>query len=163
MARALLLGCGCCARGAGSILLDRGWAVRGTSRSAEGLEAIAADGIEPAEADPDRVGSLTGLLGDVTVVAWLLSGATADPDRLRSLNSERLGSLLAALVDSPVRGFVYEALPAGAAAAADSGRVLVEDAESRWRIPTRIVEAERSRPDAWGAAVADAVAAVVGL
>ncbi len=163
MARALLLGCGCCARGAGSILLDRGWAVRGTSRSAAGLEAIAAGGIEPAEADPDQVGSLTRLLGDVTVVAWLLSGAATDPDRLRSLNGERLGSLLAALVDTPVRGFVYEALPAGTGAAADPGRALVEDAQSRWRIPTEIVAAERSQPDAWGAAVADAVAAAVGL
>jgi hypothetical protein len=163
LARALLLGCGCCARGAGAILLERGWGVRGTSRSAEGLEAIAAAGIEPAEADPDRVGSLTRLLGDVTVVAWLLSGSPADPDRLRSLNGERLGSLLAALVDTPVRGVVYEALPPAAGAAADSGRALVEDAESRWRIPTRTVVAERSQPDAWAAAVADAVEAVVGL
>ena len=162
MARALLLGCGCCARGAGSILLDRGWAVRGTSRSAKGLEAVAAAGIEPAEADPDRVGSLSALLGDVTVVAWLLSGAVADPDRLETLNGERLGSLLAALVDTPVRGFVYEAPPA-AGDAVDFGRELVEDAQSRWRIPTRTVAADRSRPDAWAAAVADAVGAVVGL
>ena len=112
---------------------------------------------------PTRSARSPELLGDVTVVAWLFSGAATDPGRLESLNGERLGSLLAALVDTPVRGFIYEALPAGAGAAADPGRALVEDAESRWRIPTRIVAAERSQPDAWGAAVADAVGAVVGL
>jgi hypothetical protein len=163
VARALLVGCGCCAREAGSILLERGWAVRGTSRSAEGLEAIAAAGIESAEADPDRVGTLTLLLGDVTVVAWLLGGIPADPEQLRRLNHERLESMLAALVDTPVRGFVYEALPGSGARAPGPGEALVEDAASRWRIPTRTVAAERAQPSAWAAGVADAVAAVVGL
>lgn len=162
MARALLVGCGCCAREAGGILLERGWAVRGTSRSPDGLEAIAAAGIEPADADPDRVGSLTAQLGDVTVVAWLLTGAVTDSERLGRLNGERLESLLAAMVDTPVRGFVYEALP-GAGGAGDPGRALVDDAASRWRIPTRTVAVERSQPEAWAVAVADAVAVAVGL
>jgi hypothetical protein len=155
VARALLVGCGCCARGAGSLLVERGWAVRGTSRSAEGRAAIEAGGLEAAEADPDLVGSVVELLGDVTVLGWLLGavGGEAGAD----LNGSRLESLLAKVVDTPVRGFVYEAPPGGAGVAA------VEDAITRWRLPAEVVVADRSEPAAWAESVANAVERAVGL
>jgi len=163
LARALLIGCGCSVRGAGRLLLERGWAVRGTSRATAGLEAIEAAGIEPAEADPDRVGSLVELIGDVTVVAWLLGSPEGGPGAARRLHLERLPSLLEKLVDTPVRGLVYEAQPGFDAGTPDPGAALVTDAQQRWRIPARIVAADRSDPDLWAATVADAVEGVVGL
>jgi hypothetical protein len=155
LARALLVGCGCAGRAAGAVLAERGWAVRGTSRSEEGRAAIEAAGLEAAPADPDRVGSVVELLGDVTVLAWVLGEVPGQAGR--ELNGERLASLLEKLVDTPVRGFVFEAPASGA------GMVAVQDAAVRWRIPTEIVTCARSDPDRWAADVADAVERSVGL
>lgn len=159
MARALLIGCGCHGRSAGALLAERGWAVRGTARSRAGLTAIADAGLEAAEADPDRVGSIVGLVGDVTVVAWLLAGVGPGAG---ALHRERLPSLLEALVDTPVRGFVYEAAPGVAGDALRDGRAAVEDAAERWRLPVAMVEAERAG-GRWAESVAGATASVVGL
>ncbi len=160
MARALLVGCGCLGRGAGTALLQRGWAVRGTSRSQPGLAQIDAAGIEPAEADPDRLGTIVELLGDVTVLAWLPAAGVSDAEVRNRLNGERLGSLLEKVVDSPVRGFVLAASPG--AAVADPARALLADAERRWRIPFRVAERERGGEGASAGALADAVEAVIG-
>ncbi len=151
----MLVGCGCCARGAGELLVKRGWGVRGTSRSEEGRAAIAAAGLEAATADPDAVGSVVELCADVTVLAWLLGEATGAAGT--ALNTERLESLLAKLVDTPVRGLVFEAPERG------EGVDLVEDAVARWRMPAEIVRAPRGNPSAWADAVADAVERSVGL
>ena len=75
VARALIVGCGCRGRSLGVQLVERGWAVRGTSRTESGLAEIAAAGIEPALADPERPGTVLDLVGDVAVVAWLLGSA----------------------------------------------------------------------------------------
>lgn len=145
------------------MLLQRGWSVRGTSRLPEGLAAIAGAGIEPVRADPDRVGSIVRLLGDITVLAWLPGGAIEDAAVLATVNGERLGSLLEKLVDTPVRGLVYEARSGLDGGASDPGAALVADAGQRWRIPTRIVDADRADPSRWAAAVADAIEGVLGL
>lgn len=160
MARALLIGCGCSARAAGGLLLERGWAVRGTSRSKPGLEAIAASGIEPAAADPDRVGSLVELLGDVTVCAWLLG--TAGGEDGEALYGERLPSFLEKLVDTPVRGFVCEPR-AGDGSDASDGREAAAGAARSWQIPVRLVDRRREPVGSWADQVADAVEGVVGL
>ena len=61
-------------------------------------------------ADPDRLGTLLPLLAGVTVVCWLMG--SADGDDVTPLHGDRLESLLAKLVDSGVRGLVYEAAAA---------------------------------------------------
>jgi nucleoside-diphosphate-sugar epimerase len=160
VARALLVGCGCAAREAGAALLERGWAVRGSSRSRGRLDRIADAGIEPVLADPDRVGSIVELLADVTVLAWLPAAALSDPEALQRLNGERLGSLLEKLVDTPVRGVVYVAPPASDAGS-DPGRALLADAEARWRIPVRIVERGTGDGALWASSAAVAVEAVI--
>lgn len=125
MARALIVGCGCRGRELGTELLERGWQVRGTSRSDAGLEAIAQAGIEPARADPDRPGTILELCGDVAVVVWLLGVASGEPEQLAAIHGPRLERLLEKLVDSPVRGFLYEG---------EAGREIVERAGEIWRI-----------------------------
>ena len=108
MARALIVGCGCSGRALGSELRDEGWEVRGTSRTEEGLAAIEAAGIEPARADPERPGTILDLVGDVTVVLWLLGCAEGSSEDLAAIHGPRLEGLLERLVDTPVRGFLYE-------------------------------------------------------
>jgi phage baseplate assembly protein W len=89
------------------------------------------------------------------VLAWLLGAVPGEPGE--GLNAERLGSLLEKLVDTPVRGFVFEA-PVGG-----EGLEAVEDAAARWRIPVQVVNAERQAAGAWAVRVADAVERSVGL
>lgn len=149
MARALLVGCGCRGRLLGGKLLDQGWAVRGTSRRPEGLAAIEEAGIEAAEADPIWPGTVLDLVGDVTVVFWLLGSAAGEDENVEAIHGQRLERLLEKLVDTPVRGFVYEAAGTVTARHLAQGRAAVEEAAGRWRIPVAFVEADPLDPAAW--------------
>lgn len=142
MARALIVGCGCRGRQLGGALLAAGWAVRGTSRRAEGLAPIEAAGIEAAVADPDRVGTVLELVGDVAVLYYLLGSATGEPEAVAAIHGPRLESLMEKLVDTPVRGVVYEAAGSVDAALLEAGAEIVRAAGRTWRIPVEIVDGE---------------------
>jgi uncharacterized protein YbjT (DUF2867 family) len=131
VARALIVGCGCRGRGLGERLLAEGWAVRGTSRRAEGLEAIEAAGIEPALANPDLPGTILELASDVTVLVLLLGSAEGSEDELEAIHGSRLERLMEHLVETPVRGVIYEGTEAGAG--------VVRTAAATWRIPVEVV------------------------
>jgi hypothetical protein len=161
MARALIVGCGCRGRELGARLRADGWSVRGTSRSAEGIEAIEAAGLEAAEADPDRLGTITDLIGDVTVVVWLMGSATGTDEEVAAANGDRLESLTIRLVDTPVRGLVYEGAGSAPDAALARGRELVEAASRRWRIPVAVIDSDPADPDAWAEAATAAVGAAL--
>ena len=133
--------------------------MRGTSRTPEGLDAIEAVGIEPAEADPDRPGSVLDLCGDVAVVVWLLGSAVGDADAVAAIHGPRLERLLEKLVESPVRGFAYEAVGSVGSDPLTGGREIVERAGETWRIPVAFLESARDEP---GWAIRSA-AAVAGL
>ena len=156
MARALIVGCGCHARELGRALTEDGWQVRGTSRTEAGRTAIAAAGLEAAAADPDRVGTVLELVGDVAVVVWLLGSASGAPDELDALQGSRLERLLEHLVDTPVRGFVYEACGTAGEARLAAGAGLVASASRVWRIPSRTIDVPRA-DGGWLGAAADAV------
>jgi len=127
VARVLIVPCGCRGQELARKLVSAGHAVRGTTRDPERAAAITAAGAEPYVGDPDRIGTLMGALSGVTVVCWLF-GDVPDPD----LHGGRLRMLFAKLVDTPVRGVVYEpALPAG--------EKIVRDAAERWQIPVEVV------------------------
>ena len=130
MARALIVGCGCRGRELGGRLLADGWAVRGTSRREEGLEAIAAAGIEAAEADPDRPGTILELVGDVAVLVLLLGSCRGSEEELAAIHGPRLERLLEHLVETPVRGVLYEGT--------EEGAEILRAAERTWRIPVRV-------------------------
>jgi uncharacterized protein YbjT (DUF2867 family) len=149
VARALIVGCGCRGRGLGQRLLEEGWAVRGTSRGEAGLGEIEAAGIEPALADPDRPGTLLELVGDVAVVHWLLGSAAGEPELLESLHGSRLERILERLVDTPVRGLVYEAAGSVPAPLLDRGAASVRRAGETWRIPFSVVEADPADRAGW--------------
>jgi uncharacterized protein YbjT (DUF2867 family) len=136
VARALIVGCGCRGRALGGRLLAEGWAVRGTSRREDGLAAIEAAGIEPAIADPAAPGSVLDLVGDVTIVVWLLGSVQGSAEELAALHGRALERLLERIVETPVRGFLYEAEGSVDPALLVRGRGAVEAACSRWHIPS---------------------------
>jgi uncharacterized protein YbjT (DUF2867 family) len=127
VARVLIVGCGCRGRSLARALVADGHAVRGTTRSPAGTAAIAEAGAEPYVGDPDRIGTLMGALTGVTLICWLL-GSVPAPE----LHDGRLRMLFEKLVDTPVRGVVYErGSPAGEAIARDAAR--------RWQIPVEVI------------------------
>ena len=135
MARALIVGCGCRGRLLGKRLLGQGWAVRGTSRREEGLAAIEAAGIEPALAEPAKPGTILDLVGDVTVVVWVLGSARGAAEELSAIHGPRLDRLLEKLVETPVRGFVYEAAGSVDPVLLAHGGESVQAAADTWQIP----------------------------
>lgn len=137
MARVLIVGCG----GRGQVLardlIEAGHAVRGTTRDPARAAAIEAAGAESYVGDPNVVGTLMGALEGVTIAVWLLAGADN-----RELHEGRLRMFCEKLVDTPVRGLVYEA---------DGGEAVVRDAKLRWNIPLGVITTQPSECEAWRA------------
>ncbi|MGI8632355.1 MAG: hypothetical protein ACR2NA_07395 [Solirubrobacterales bacterium] len=161
MARALIVGCGCRGRALGRRLLDGGWQVRGTSRSASGRSEIEAAGLEAAEADPALLGTVLDHVADATVVVWLLGSATGDPADVGALHTARLPALMEGLVDTPVRGVVAEARGTVDARDLQAGADALRHAAERWRFPVALLEHDPSDHDGWPQAAADAVTGVL--
>lgn len=157
MARALIVGCGCRGRLLGKGLLEAGWAVRGTSRREDGLAAIEAAGLEPALADPERPGTLLELVGDVAILVLALGSIEGEAEALAAVHGPRLEGLLERIVDTPVRGVVYEGAGSVDAGLLAGGAEIVKRAGETWRIPYEIVAADATNHDEWAAAMRDAV------
>jgi uncharacterized protein YbjT (DUF2867 family) len=162
MARALIVGCGCRGRELAARLAVEGWAVRGTSRGERGLAAIEAAGIEPALADPDRPATLLELVGDVTIVHWLLGSARGEPELLEALHGSRLERFLERLVDTPVRGFVYEAAGSVVPPLLETGAAAVARAGETWRIPVASVASDPADAGGWTESMLAATLGLVG-
>jgi nucleoside-diphosphate-sugar epimerase len=153
LARALIVGCGCRGQALGAALAASGHAVRGTSRVPARLGKLEKASIEGVVADPDRLGTLVPALASVTVVCWLMGSAHSSPD----LHGPRLRSLMEHLVDTPVRGLVYEAGGSAAAALLAQGASIVREASHTWHIPAEIVDTDPGDHDAWLEAMRAAV------
>jgi hypothetical protein len=153
VARLLIVGCGCRGSSLGAALQASGHAVRGTARSPARLEALETAGIEGVVADPDRLGTLVPALAGVTVVCWLMGSADDSPD----VHGPRLRSLTEHLVDTPVRGLVYEAAGTADAALLAQGAETVREASHTWHIPVEIVDTDPAAHDAWIEAMTRAV------
>lgn len=145
----------------GERLLADGWMVRGTTRSEAHRGAIEAAGIEAAVADPERPGTLLDLVGDVTVVHWLLGSAAGEPEAIAAIHGPRLESLLEKLVDTPVRGFVYESAGAVQDDCLERGAEAVRRAADTWRIRVEVVTADPLHDAAWLDAMAAATPRVL--
>jgi nucleoside-diphosphate-sugar epimerase len=155
MARVLIVGCGCRGQELARELTGAGHAVRGTTRDAANIGAIEAAGAEGAVADPDRLGTLLPLLAGVTVACWLMG--TAEGDDVAALHGDRLDSLLGKLVDSGVRGLVYEAAGSVDAGLLDDGAARVQAAGSMNSMPVAVIATAPSAHADWLAAARAAV------
>jgi nucleoside-diphosphate-sugar epimerase len=160
VARALIVGCGCRGRELGRRLAEGGWAVRGTTRDPRRSAAIDAAGIESAIADPDRIVTVLEHVADVAIVCWLLGSAQGDPAAVEAVNGPRLSRLLEELVDTPVRGVVYEAAGSVESGWLEVGERALAEAHERWRSPYALIRADPVDAGAWAD---DAEAAVLGL
>jgi len=150
MARVLIVPCGCRGRALAASLVEAGHAVRGTTRG-DGVAAIRAAGAEPYVGDPDRIGTLMEALTGVTIVCWLM-GTIPVPE----LHEGRLRMLWEKLVDTPVRGVVYEgALP--------QGEQVARTASQTWQIPLEVLDADPLDHDAWLASARGAIDRLLGL
>jgi len=158
LARVLIVGCGCRGRALASELNARGHSVRGTTRHEERRADIESAGAEAVVADPDRLQTLTPHLEGVSVLVWPLGTATGDRRAVAGLHGPRLESMVQTLVDTPVRGVVYEAAGTVDPSLLASGAQVVRRVAAANRVPAEIVDdAGHDGCHAWVAAMADAV------
>ena len=159
MARVLIVGCGCRGRALARELIAAGHVVRGTTREPMRIRDIEASGAQAMVADPDRLGTIMSQLAGVSVICWLMgsmeAGAAAE------LHGPRLRTLLERLVDTPVRGLVYEGAGSVAPDVLGRGARAVREASRTWRLPVAVTEANPSDHPAWLAEMRAAVASVL--
>lgn len=161
MARALIVGCGCRGQALARALREDGHQVRGTTRTGNRLPRIEAAGAEGVVADPFRLATLTPLLEGVSVVVWPFGSATGTAKQIEALHTGRLQTLLTKLVDSGVRGMVYEAAGTVGSELLDGGAERVRQAGEFFRMPVQVVLRDPADHDAWVAAMRAAVARVL--
>ncbi len=151
MARVLILGGGCRGRRLAAEVIDDGHAVRIVTRFDSRRAAIEAAGAECCIGDPNRLGTLRGVLDGVTVACWLLATASGAPRELRELHVSRLPAFLGQAIDSTMRGFIHEA-PAVALTRVPTlaeGAQLVRDVARRNAIPVATLTADPGEVDLW--------------
>jgi nucleoside-diphosphate-sugar epimerase len=161
MARVLIVGCGCRGRELAGALAGQGHAVRGTTRDAARLPAFEAVGAEAAVADPGRLGTLLPLLRGVSVLCWLMGTAGGEAAQVGALHGERLEALLETLVDTHVRGAVYEAAGSVDAAELARGAGLTRAAGERHRMPVALIAEPPVDRERWLSAALAAVDSVL--
>jgi hypothetical protein len=123
----------------------------------ERLSELGEAGVEGVVADPDRLATLVPALAGVTVVCWLMGSASGSPE----VHGERLETLMGHLVDTPVRGFVYEAAGSVDDTLLEQGAHIVRAASQTWRIPSEIVTADPAADDEWLGAMKAAIERVL--
>jgi hypothetical protein len=158
LARCLIIGCGCRGRELAGMLKARGHVVRATTRRRDRVAAIEAGGAEAVVADPDRIATISPAFDHVSVACVLLGAATGPPEQLRALHGPRLDMLLTRMLDTTVRGLVYE-VPGG-----DLGRTgagIVRAACEGSLIPYVLLEADPADHAGWLEAAAAALERVL--
>ena len=118
--------------------------------------------MEAVVADPDRVGSILDQVGDVALVFWLLGSALGEPEAIAAIHGPRLERLMEKLVDTPVRGFVYEGAGRVPRRHLEGGAEIVREAAERWRIPVEVVDEDPGDWEAWTEAMLAAAERLTG-
>jgi uncharacterized protein YbjT (DUF2867 family) len=149
------VGCGCRGQALANGLIAAGHPVRGTTRDPARVPELEAAGIEPAVGDPYRLATLLPHIANTSAMVWLMGSATGDD--VEALHRTRLTTTLERLVDSPVRGMVYEAAGTLPAQLLREGSAEVRKAGLTWQMPNVIVEQDPADHDAWVAAMVAAV------
>jgi uncharacterized protein YbjT (DUF2867 family) len=138
-----------------------GHAVRGTTRDPARLPELEAAGVEPCVADPDRIATLVPALSQVTVICVLLGSAAGQPEDIAALHGTRLEMLLAKLLDSPVRGLVYETSGTAPPGVLQEGERLVRSVCERSHMPYALLDADPTHTEAWAVLALAAVESVL--
>ena len=141
--------------------MSDGYAARGTTRQATRVAEIEASGAQAAVADPNRLGTLLPEIEGLAAICWLMGSAVGEPELIAALHGPRLESLLEKLVDTPVRGFVYEAGGTVQRTRLDAGAEIASEAGERWRVPVQVVAQDPADHATWLGAMTAAVARVL--
>jgi hypothetical protein len=174
VARLLIVGGGCRGLRLAEEAVREGHAVRVVTRTEDRRALIEAAGGECWIGDPNRLGTLRGVLDGVAIACWLLGGATGPEEQLRALHGARLRAFMESAIDTTVRGVLYEAtgssVPAGSStpggsttpvgALADGERIAIEIAD-RNSIPLTILGADPSDLPGWLAQARTALSAML--
>jgi nucleoside-diphosphate-sugar epimerase len=149
VARCLIVGCGCRGLELTATLRAAGHAVRGTTRDQARCAEIEAAGAEPFVGDPNLVGTLAPALAHVGVACILLGSATGTDEHLAALHGTRLDMLLERMLDTTVRGVVYQAAGSVQPALLRAGAERVRYACERSLIPYELLAADPATHDGW--------------
>jgi hypothetical protein len=162
VARCLIVGCGCRGLSLATELRAGGHAVRGTTRDPRRAAELEAAAVEPVLGDPDRVATLARALDHVGVACLLLGSAIAEPEQLQALHDTRLEMLLLRMLDTTIRGVVYERAgsvdPALLRVGADRVRQVCEGS----LIPYVLLDADPCDHQGWTRAASAAVQQLLG-
>ena len=96
-------------------------------------------------ADPDRLGTLMPALAGVSAICWLMGSAGDAP----AINGDRLQTLVERLVDTHVRGLVYEAAGPAGPELLGAGAGIVREASETWHMPVAVVDQDPGDHAAW--------------
>jgi TrkA-N domain len=154
----LIIGCGCRGLVLAGELAARGHTVRGTTRNPDRAGEMQAAGVDAVVADPDRVATLIPALEHAGAACILLGSAVGSPQTLAALHGSRLEMLLLRMLDTTIRGVVYEACGAVDPAVLAAGGERVRRFCEASRIPYALVHAGVG---AWPDSAADAVDGVL--
>ncbi|HWX44577.1 MAG TPA: hypothetical protein VNY52_04555 [Solirubrobacteraceae bacterium] len=149
VARLLIVGGGCRGLALAEAAGSAGHAVRVVTRAQAHRAGIEAAGAECWIGDPDRLGTLRGALEGVAIGCWLLGTAVGPREQLEALHGDRLRSFLEGAIDTPMRGFLYEAsgtVPAGMLAA---GIEVARAIAARNAIPLTVLRTDPGDPRGW--------------
>jgi len=149
VARILLVAGGCRGRRLARDLVGEGHAVRVTTRTEAGRAAIEATGAECWIGTPERLATLRAALESVTIVCWLLGTVAGEGEEVRALHASRLEFFLGQVIDTTVRGFVYEAAGTVPGEALTEGERIVRTLGERNVIPVAVLGADPRDPGVW--------------
>lgn len=136
--------------------------MRGSTRDRGRVAELESAGIEPAVGDPYRLATLLPHVANTSAMVWLMGSATGDD--VEALHRTRLQTVLERLVDTPVRGMVYEAAGTLPHDLLREGAAAVRKAAATWEMPYAIVESDPRRSlEDWLAAMLAGVEEVLSL
>lgn len=161
--RVLLVGGGCRGIALTRELVGEGHAVRAVTRSEAGRAAIEAAGAECWIGHPDVVGTLRYALESVTIVVWALGTASGEPAAVAALHGPRLEMMLSKVIDTTVRGVVYEAAGTIAAQAFATGIAELERMGRLNEIPFVVMDADPADRARWVTAARGAIRDLIGV
>lgn len=161
MARCLIIGCGCRGQELTASLKADGHVVRATTRRRARVADIEAAGAEAVVADPDRIATIAPALDHVSVACVMLGGATGSADQLRALHGPRLEMLLTRMLDTTVRGIVYELARNAGSEDLRGGAAIVRAACEASLIPYVLLDSDPADHQRWLAAARAAVQQVL--
>jgi hypothetical protein len=108
------------------------------------------------------VATLARAFDHASVACVLLGSATGPADEVAALHTTRLEMLLNRMLDTTVRGIVYEAAGTVAAALLHGGGELVRSACERSMIPFALLTVDPADHQQWLAAASSACTSILG-